>query len=173
MIGLALLVGVITFFVTIFMLVRDEGWYSGWFLIGGFMGLLAGVITFMVCMVTVIIAMPQDREVVSKSNIVNIRDDSAVSGQFFLFAGSIDDEAVFRYYQENNGHYQLKTVEAWQTTIIEDDSQPRVVTTAEFSRYDWAFWPQSAHEFDPDGRHARYVIHIPKGSIKQQFTLGE
>jgi hypothetical protein len=168
--GLAALIAFLCFAISAY---RDFGTFGSAL---GF-GCLFAVVFFFVAMLVLIIPLmlftPTHREVVSNHKIVNIQDDSSLHGSFFLFAGSIDDEAVFRYYEEVNGHYKLQTVEAWQATIVEDNTQPRVVARADFQDWDWLFWPTNAHDFDSDGRHMRYTIHVPKGSIKQEFKLGE
>lgn len=167
------IVAVVVFGITVFSWHKDMESLLGGIGIGALFGALSAVLTMIIFMIPVSLMTPHHRETVSTHNIVNIKDDSSTSGSFFLFAGSIDDEAVFRFYEDNNGRYKLVTVEAYYVTIVEDDSQPRVISRANFSDWQWLYWPFSEKEVDSNGRHMRFTIHVPKGSIKQEFHLGE
>lgn len=142
-----------------------------WLLSGVFGALLGFLLGLMVSMI-VLAASPTHLETLDTTNIVNIRDDSEISGSFFLIAGSVDEEAVFKYYTEKNGNYRLVTRDADRVTIRQDGSQPRVITRAEVS--DWTFFTLPGDDPDKGGVwDVRYIIHIPEGSIKQDFVLGE
>lgn len=98
----------------------------------------------------------------------NVREDSETSGGFFLIAGGFDEDATFKFYSEREGVYKLQTVDAEDARIVMDGSEPRVVK--EVLRYDPNKW---LSVLNTDSNYPRYTFYIPKGSIKQNYALGE
>lgn len=142
---------------------RDLGWGFGIFA-----GVMGGVFGFLI---SLMISIPLEAiggshwEAVDTQNIVNITDDSNIHGAFFLFAGYVNEDPVFKFYTEDNGNYRLEWEYADYVTIRQDSSQPRIITYTKVADWEWA-GVMGFNDYT-------YTIHVPEGSIKQQFVLGD
>jgi len=100
--------------------------------------------------------------------IASLNDNSRIYGSFTLGSGSVKSEPVFVVYSQlRNGGYQLETYPADQCTIYMDsDTLPHIqVYRTVVSFYSLQL---PGCEF-PSWR--TYDIHVPKGTIVQQYRL--
>lgn len=126
----------------------------------------------MVLLVGGIITINEPTKPVNKTyNLVALQDGNSTGGSFFLGTGYIDDKQQFSYYQENNGQYRLKSVDAENAIIIQGNGKPRVVKSCSLD----AVAPIIFYPFFQGDRYdcstKTYEFHVPPGSIKSNYTL--
>lgn len=96
---------------------------------------------------------------------VNLTDGQSVSGRFYLFGGTIQDDPVyFYYYRTHSGSYKRSYVLADDSEIIETDDPPRILICRTHRPGDWLRFGSGTDE--------TYKISVPKGSISNNFNLG-
>lgn len=107
---------------------------------------------------------------VKTQNLVALKDNSSVHGDFFLGIGTVDEEIKYSfYYEEEPGVYMLKTLDADYVQIAYSEGQnPRLETRYDCSRPGAWLMPgfDGCDESYPD-----YRLVIPNGSIKSNFVL--
>lgn len=118
---------------------------------------------------------PNEHVVIKSTEIVQLRDGTNVSGNFFLGIGAVESGLTYIYYVEEDGGYKIKSVDADETTIyyITDGSKPRIETN-EVGRYWKSYW-QSEWEWGNDffSSSDRFTtIYVPEGSIRQYYLDG-
>lgn len=150
--------------VTAYFTMRDMGWPGILFglVIGGMVGIMGAMLANGIA--TPFVDTHYEKH--SVQDLQNISSDSEISGGFFLFAGYVDEDAVFRYYaKDSNGVSRLGTVYAWEAEIVEGPGQPRVEVLDEVS-------DNRLLSIIEEDDEAKVVFYIPEGSIKQSYTLG-
>lgn len=99
--------------------------------------------------------------------IVLMADDSAVSGSWSLFGGSVAEGNVFNYYSKDaNGQLTLNSKPAEKSIIIEDSADPYVDYYCQ-KEWDVHFW---YIEMGNDN-YCTYYFHIPTGSVQPGIAL--
>lgn len=101
-------------------------------------------------------------------NLASLRDQSSVSGNFFLGIGSIDEVQYYTYYVDHgNKQYSRDKIEVDDVLMInESDTIPPRLT-----RYVNVFNNPTYHLFAVDSLTERYEFTIPVGSIIKKFKL--
>lgn len=94
-----------------------------------------------------------------------LKDGSTTGGSLFLGSGSLHSEQVFTYYKQvGPGRYELDSVPADQTQVIESNTeQPRLEEWPEYGN--WWFIAGSG-EATTD-----YIFYVPAGSIGNTYNL--
>lgn len=111
--------------------------------------------------------------------IVAIQDNSQVTGSGNAFYVSINTEGVYTYYyQLDDGGYKQGQVSAEDTIIYEEDNceNPSVQRYESYTQNNWSeTWTKillfSSKQDKWESGSTRYEIHVPKGTIVQDFTL--
>jgi hypothetical protein len=96
--------------------------------------------------------------------IRSLHDGSQISGSFSLGSGYIKQEPQFVYYQKVEKGYQLKTIPADTTTVIEDENTTpylRVTMYADEGKLFHSILHQQNY----------YELHVPSGTIIQEWKL--
>lgn len=109
-------------------------------------------------------AFPQRAEPSDRYELVALRDNIGMSGSFFLGTGSIDQEITYFFYRKEGTGFKADKVS--NAVIFEDEeTQPYVQKyDSEFKNSFWDIFVFPMKEYPTE-------IHIPKGSILQNYTL--
>lgn len=96
----------------------------------------------------------------------SIKDNSSISGSFFLGSGNINGTMSYAFYYKNSDNeYRLQTVQSDKAVIIYTDSIPVLEEyTLRMVKNNWSILGMY------DGRK-EYKFKIPPGSIKNSFNL--
>jgi hypothetical protein len=100
-------------------------------------------------------------------NIENLQDNSGIKGSFFLGCGQIEGKMKYVFYYEENGFFKMEQLEVKDVQIKYSDSKPKVNIT-EISPSKALI---NAFALDFDIFDKTYIIEVPKGTIKQNFSL--
>lgn len=148
--------------------------FSFWLLMNGFswsknfgigMGIGFGILFIIGMIILPSVPTYTHKQSYSDTPIYSLNDQSMISGQFFLGIGSINGQMTYVYYQNVNGGFQLKEVEARDVTIYQDeDNNPFLRVYSEQLINDDTGKVVSS---DP----ISYEFHIPGGSIVREFNL--
>jgi len=102
--------------------------------------------------------------------IVNLQDNSATQGQFFLGSGYIDGTIKYAFYYktDNEEGYKLKVINSSNVIIKYSDTVKclRHRQVKEDSFINWFAFDDLSDEL-----YMTFEIYIPKNSIKQNFVL--
>lgn len=110
--------------------------------------------------------LPAETEVKTyQYKIVSLKDNSSMTGNFFLGSGNIDGTMNYVFYTEKNGTYKLNILD-YKEASIRYDSIPRVEEYRTQMKVNGV-----VNYFAIDDYSSTYIIYIPEGSIKQNFTL--
>jgi hypothetical protein len=114
----------------------------------------------------------QEWKVCWKSNIVSLRGSDgvagSVSGGIFLLSGHIGSEQFYNYYTAaDDGSFRPHKWRAdSHTRVFEEDRKDGEVIEWEKSfKKDWILW------FATPANDLAMDFHIPKGSLRQDFSL--
>lgn len=99
--------------------------------------------------------------------IASIKDNSSVSGQFFLGSGQVQGTMVYVFYTEENGVYRMNQAPYANVEIIFTEKEPKVYVTEPFRTDAW----QNLFALDLTINPKTYVISVPNGSIKSVYNL--
>lgn len=100
-----------------------------------------------------------------RHNLAVLQDGTKTSGSFFLLAGHIDNDAVFRYYVETRpGVYKFDWQYADWAEVAQDTKTPYV----EVVKHHQTKWLNLFGDTMDDDN---YIFHVPPGSIKTDYTL--
>lgn len=100
--------------------------------------------------------------------IVSLKFGAATAGSFSLGSGSIENSPVYYYYTRSGQRLKLDWVKCEKSVLIEGDTRPSITTItydrrAKNSGWLWGWLPIG-------DTIVSYEIHIPQGSVVQQFT---
>lgn len=117
----------------------------------------------------VVICLPMDTVTkVDTYNIVGLKDNNNVNGDFLLGSGSINGEMKYTFYYEENGFYKMKQIDVNNTSIKYSNDikieRYREEATESFINY-------FAIDDLENESNMSYIIYIPEGSIKNNYTL--
>lgn len=101
-------------------------------------------------------------------NIVSLKDNNNVSGDFLLGSGSINGEMKYTFYYEENGFYKMTQIDVNNTSIkySNDIKVERCKEEATESFINYFAIDNLENECNMS-----YIIYIPEGSIKNNYTL--
>lgn len=101
-------------------------------------------------------------------NIVSLKDNNNVSGNFLLGSGSINGEMKYTFYYEDNGFYKMKQIDVNNTSI-------KYSNDIKVERYREEATESFINYFAIDDLYSEsnmdYIIYIPEGSIKNNYVL--
>lgn len=130
----------------------------------GVFGLLFGVLLGII----IAILLPTKTETSKITyKIEALQDNNSVSGSFFLGSGNIKGDMKYVFYYEDNGYYKLKQIRCNNASIKYSDETPKV------EKYDIV--PVKDAFINNFSIYictvSKYIIYVPNGSIKQNYTL--
>lgn len=129
------------------------------FLLGAVFGCLFGL--FVACLLPA-----KEQEVKYTYNLETLQDGNSVSGSFFLGCGAIDGKMQYVYYYESPDGYRMNQIDYDNVVIKYSEEDPRIET--------YKMEPikgKFINLFAFDIPQERNIIYVPKGTIKQNFTL--
>lgn len=116
------------------------------------------------------LALPMEtKTVVDEYKIVSLQDNNSTSGNFFLGTGYIEGKMKYSFYYENSGEYKMKQTDINNTSIIYSDSI--ICKRYRQVAVDGAFINYFALDELNSESEMKYIIYVPKGTIKTSFSL--
>lgn len=101
----------------------------------------------------------------SSCQLVALKDNSAISGRFFLMNGSIDSEQYYYYAAEDELGIKVDKVAASECYIQYVESEYRIESYTPVFRDEWRNW------FAIQMKDPYFIIYIPDGSITEEFSI--
>ena len=105
--------------------------------------------------------------------IESLQDNSSLKGDFFIGSGNIDGTMKYAFYIRekdpftNEDSFRLVLLDYKDTSIVYSDERPRVDVVKNHWRETWQFKYSLLKKTYVD----RYIIYVPRGTIKNNFTL--
>ena len=124
--------------------------------LGLLIALLIGVLT------------PEDANIMDLSEakeIVALKDNNAVGGQFFLGTGRIGSHPCYYYVSEDEHGLRMQHIDANNTYIIYSDENPRV------ERYESVGFNRRLLSWLAIPAYSYYVVYVPEGTITSEYTI--
>ena len=97
--------------------------------------------------------------------LVCINDGSSSEGNFFLGSGCINGEMTYTYYLKIKDYYKLEQLPASDVLIKYTNGQAHIVKIKRYPDSSIKNW------FGLHTTTIRFVIYVPKGSIKNNYQL--
>lgn len=108
-----------------------------------------------------------------KTELVALSSSSDLQGSFFLASGSVGSEQYYKfYYKTADGGKKFGKIQAESATVYEEDRKDAYMAKAgeESQHSNWAYvW--LIPKFMGKDTHWKYTIHVPKGTIKTEYSL--
>jgi len=134
-----------------------------YFIIGMFGALLGGLIGLLIAF-----ALPAKTEIVKTTyNLEALQDNNSVKGSFFLGSGQIEGKMKYVFYYENDGYYKLEQADYNEVKVKYSDEKPKAERFNRKNVKD-AFINNFAIDCNS---YQEYIIYVPKGTIKQNYSL--
>lgn len=103
--------------------------------------------------------------------LVNLKDGSSITGDFFIGIGHVDEEMKYSFYVETEDNiFELKTIEADEAKISYIKEGERPYLTTHCDDYS-ALNPKLRLWSDRDCFFNDIIFYVPKGSIKSDYEL--
>jgi hypothetical protein len=138
--------------------------YIGRLIVGAIIGFIVGIFASAV--------IPADGEIYLKktTQLECVKDNSGISGDFFLGCGSIKGTMVYTFYEKLDSiEFRLRAIDCSDAKIVYSNESSKLEEYAmkradtKHNRYTFA---------DPTiPSNERYKIYVPKGSIKQNYIF--
>ena len=161
--------------------------WAEYFVVCLFVTAIAGVLYLFVLMIVTVAFEPgvSYRDAVKETNIYSLRNDSGISGSFFLGSGAIDSYEYYYFYQDhkNSGAMIRGQVRARNTPIYEDNNQTPTLKTYMTVIDDVnRFWAMPHYLFVDEKDYIGWTkglsgginghdLIVPEGTIIQEFRL--
>lgn len=119
--------------------------------------------------IIIAIALPTKHVTVEKVyELECLKDNSSISGDFFLGMGSVDSTMKYTFYYKTEDGFKLKQLDVDSTIIKYSENTPRAICSYEKEvNVEDAFINYFAIDFS----FGKWVIEIPKGSITNSYKL--
>jgi len=132
--------------------------------IGGALGAMVGLMLAMALLEIV----EAEYKVMESYNIVSLQDNNGIHGSFFLGIGSINDKMRYTfYYEKEEGLYKMRQLNPSQVSIKYTDKNPRV---EELGRVPIKSFMKKFTLVNCKVCR-KYIIYVPRGSIKNNYNL--
>src|SRR5690606_4972966 len=97
--------------------------------------------------------------------IYSLRNDSSISGSFFLGSGSIDStEYYYTFYKDKRGGYHRWKIPNYEATLFMDSNEPHAYY--EKVTYECPWWISLPFK---NTKSTKIDLHVPKGTIIEKF----
>lgn len=129
-----------------------------------FLGLLIGGVIG----TAIAFALPAKTEIVKTTyNLEALQDNNSVKGSFFLGSGQIEGKMKYVFYYERDGFYKLEQADYEEVKVKYSDEKPKAERFNRKNVKD-AFINNFAIDCNC---YQEYIIYVPKGTIKQNYSL--
>lgn len=155
--------GIIGFIISIISIFDGFDYIVDIFLAGIIGTLIGGLIGLVIAL-----ALPAKTEIVKTTyNLEALQDNNGVSGSFFLGSGQIEGKMKYVFYYEKDGFYKLEQVDYEEVKVKYSDEKPKA------ERFNRKYVKDAfINNFAIGCNHYQeYIIYVPKGTIKQNYTL--
>ena len=98
------------------------------------------------------------------AEIVSIKDNSEIEGNFILGTGGISEKQYYYFYKKLGEGYKIDKLECSDCIIFEENIQSGYINKIETM-------PTKYKSIIMFGKQTEYHIYIPEGSIIKQFNL--
>jgi hypothetical protein len=143
-----------------------HGFYSDGFdyFIVAFLGLtIGGFIGTAIAFV-----LPAKTEIVKTTyNLEALQDNNSLKGSFFLGSGQIEGKMKYVFYYERDGFYRLEQADYEEVKVKYSEEKPKAERFNRKNVKD-AFINNFAIDCNC---YQEYIIYVPKGTIKQNYSL--
>lgn len=112
--------------------------------------------------------LPKEWAKTSEVKLVNLRDHTGVSGNFFLGTGSIGTSEYYFYYKEVPGGFSPGKVKIGNDVLVSEEERKDGIMQTFTHRFSNTAHYWFALHLSGDA----YQFHIPKGTLKRGFSLG-
>ena len=159
-----IIITVIAIFIACFM-EYNEGYAAfGDYFIVSFLALFIGATLGTV----IAFALPAKTEIVKTTyNLEALQDNNSVKGSFFLGSGQIEGKMKYVFYYERDGFYKLEQADYEEVKVKYSDEKPKAERFNRKNVKD-AFINNFAIDCNC---YQEYIIYVPKGTIKQNYSL--
>lgn len=128
----------------------------GFALIGAILGLFIAILLPM-----------KTCEKVYSFNIENLQDNNSTNGSLFLGSGQINGEMKYIFYYKENEFYKMGQIDYDKAKIKYSNGQPRINVIQKYP----VNCLLNNFSIDFDAFDKTYIIKIPKGTIKNDYSL--
>tara|TARA_R110000744_G_scaffold378044_1_gene493705 strand:+ start:547 stop:1062 length:516 start_codon:yes stop_codon:yes gene_type:complete len=102
--------------------------------------------------------------------IVSLKDNTSISGNFFLGSGMINGTMRYVYYQKNQDEtYKMWQTEYYRASIRYTNNTPKIVIIDK--RESKSLWNKFALDPLNNESYQNYIFEVPKGSIEKDYNL--
>lgn len=106
-----------------------------------------------------------DYKVVSDTEIIALKDNQNVSGNFYIMGGYVNEDFYYYYATETEFGYKTEKVEADNAYIKYTDGETHI------ERYVGEFASNTAKLFGFAPCKDRYIIYCPHGTVANEFAV--
>ena len=112
--------------------------------------------------------LPAKTEIVKTTyNLEALQDNNSVKGSFFLGSGQIEGKMKYVFYYERDGFYKLEQADYSKVKVKYSNEKPKAERFNRKNVKD-AFINNFAIDCNC---YQEYIIYVPKGTIKQNYSL--
>lgn len=140
--------------------IRDIFYYLFFGIAGAILGGIIGLL--------IALSLPAKTEIVKTTyNLEALQDNNSVKGSFFLGSGQIEGKMKYVFYYEKDGYYKLEQADYEEVKVKYSDEKPKV------ERFNRNYVKDALiNHFAIDlNSYQEYIIYVPKGTIKQNYSL--
>lgn len=164
-----LIIGLIAFIVAIIYIFCDDCWNLFEKFGASFMMLFPiSFLSFMVLLLgsacTSVIA-DVEYEIASDTQIVALKDNQNVGGNFYIMGGYVDEDLYYYYATETEFGYKTEKVESENTYIKYTDGETHI------EKYEPKFINKFAYLFGFPMQFSRHIIYCPEGTVTNEFRV--
>lgn len=131
-------------------------------------GFLIGLVVWISVGTIIGLFLPTEYELYETQNLSALKDNSSISGSFFLGSGTVDEHMVYKYVTDTDKGKLICELSSVGSDIYinECDEQPRVELFNECFTSDWFEW----FAFTGWG-NSEVIFYIPEGSLTTEFDV--
>ena len=134
------------------------------YLIKPFFGIMVGTVIGLV----VALALPMDTYQKHYTlPLEGLQDNSNISGHFFLGCGQIEDKMKYVFYYRSGEFYRMAQIDCELVNIKYSTDSPKVNVSEKYPTESFI----NLFAIDMDCYNKTYIIEVPKGTIKNNYTL--
>lgn len=162
-----LIIGVVIGIILVIADSIDYG-FEFWTLLRVLIGFLIGLVVWISVGTIIGLFLPTEYQLYETQNLSALKDNSSISGSFFLGSGTVDEHTVYKYVTDTDKGKLICELSAENSDIYinECDEQSRVEIYSEGFVSDWYAW------FAFTGWSNNEVIfYIPEGSLTTEFDI--
>lgn len=119
---------------------------------------------------------PYNEVEIHDSEIISIKRDKDMEGDFFLGSGQINSENYYYFYENTNYGVKLGKIKTENTYIIETDERSPEIVSVHRIYYNQGFFnfnktTKTSDECGCMDNRIRTILYVPKGTIVSEFSL--